>query len=311
MTRKRLLILSPIYLLLVCLGLLSCEEEDADAIFLQEQLIENENIINAYIAENNLSMQTDESGLRFSIREPAGGAGARPDTTFRQMSIQYEVRLLPSETIIDTVYQLSGTRIFEFPLGVDADFMLIGVEQALLEMGEGAEATLLLPYTLAYGATGNPFLPPFSPVRVDVRLIDAQSDEELIEEYLEENELERTSINGGVYFISQEEGNLTRPVVDSATVTVKYVGRFLDGKVFDSSNSFEILPAGSTTSSQSLIDFEDVIQGWQIGLPLLNEGGKAVLGIPSRFANRAQWGRFVPPFIPIIYEIEVISVEND
>ncbi|MGD1841367.1 MAG: FKBP-type peptidyl-prolyl cis-trans isomerase [Thermonemataceae bacterium] len=309
MTRKRLLILSPIYLLLVCLGLLSCEEEDADAIFLQERLIENENIINAYIAENNLSMQTDESGLRFSIREPAGGAGARPDTTFRHMSIQYEVRLLPSDTFIDTVYQLSRTRIFEFPLG--ADLMLTGVEQALLEMGEGAEATLLLPYTLAYGATGNPFLPPFSPVRVDVRLIDAQSDEELIEEYLEENELERTSINEGVYFISQEEGNLTRPVVDSATVTVKYVGRFLDGKVFDSSNSFEILPAGSTTSSQSLIDFEDVIQGWQIGLPLLNEGGKAILGVPSRLAYGLQGQGTIPPYEPLIFEIEVISVEND
>ena len=60
-------------------------------------------------------------------------------------------------------------------------------------------------------------------------------------------------------------------VPDKATVKVKYTGRLRDGTIFDSSREpFEFR-----------LGENKVIQGWELSMPYLKKGQKAILTIPA------------------------------
>ena len=87
------------------------------------------------------------------------------------------------------------------------------------------------------------------------------------------------------------------------TVSIHYTGKFLDGKVFDSSlqrNEPLVVPIG----------MRKVIQGWDEGIPMFNVGGKGTLVVPYNlgYGERGYPGA-IPPFSTLIFDIEVISVK--
>jgi FKBP-type peptidyl-prolyl cis-trans isomerase FklB len=85
------------------------------------------------------------------------------------------------------------------------------------------------------------------------------------------------------------------------TVTVHYVGTMLDGTTFDSSvdrgepADFPLNPGG-------------LIQGWLEALPLMKEGDKWKLFIPSDLAYGPQGNQGIPPNSLLIFEVELIKV---
>jgi FKBP-type peptidyl-prolyl cis-trans isomerase len=85
------------------------------------------------------------------------------------------------------------------------------------------------------------------------------------------------------------------------TVTVHYVGTMLDGSTFDSSVArgepadFPLNPGG-------------LIQGWLEALPLMKEGDKWKLFIPSDLAYGPQGNQGIPPNSLLIFEVELIKV---
>ena len=87
------------------------------------------------------------------------------------------------------------------------------------------------------------------------------------------------------------------------TVTVHYVGRLPDGKVFDSSKGrgqpFEVVVGGGR-----------VIKGWDVGLIGMQAGGVRQLAIPP---EEAYGKRGVPPLIPpnakLLFEVELIRIQ--
>lgn len=98
---------------------------------------------------------------------------------------------------------------------------------------------------------------------------------------------------------ASENPDAKMPLVES-TVTVHYKGTLLDGTVFDSSydrgEPIE-LPVGG------------VILGWQEILPLMKEGDKWKVSIPSDLAYGDQGaGGVIEPNAALIFEIELISV---
>jgi FKBP-type peptidyl-prolyl cis-trans isomerase len=85
------------------------------------------------------------------------------------------------------------------------------------------------------------------------------------------------------------------------TVTVHYTGTMLDGTVFDSSVArgepadFPLNPGG-------------LIQGWLEALPMMKEGDKWKLFIPSDLAYGPQGNQGIPPNSVLIFEVELIKV---
>jgi FKBP-type peptidyl-prolyl cis-trans isomerase len=125
-----------------------------------------------------------------------------------------------------------------------------------------------------------------------------EADDQLIVNYLSANKLTATKDPSGLYYIMNVAGTGTAPTATS-TVEVKYKGSLINGTVFDQT-------ASDKTFTYAL---SGLILGWQIGIPLMKEGGKATLFIPSRLGYGSQNLGTIPPNSVLIFEIELIDVK--
>jgi FKBP-type peptidyl-prolyl cis-trans isomerase len=110
---------------------------------------------------------------------------------------------------------------------------------------------------------------------------------------------EAVRTESGMVYYSMTEGTGAQPSITS-TVEVHYHGMLLDGTVFDSS-----------VDRKQTISFplQGVIKGWQEGLQLMKEGGKATLIIPADLAyGEAGSGETIPPGATLKFEVELFKV---
>jgi FKBP-type peptidyl-prolyl cis-trans isomerase len=110
---------------------------------------------------------------------------------------------------------------------------------------------------------------------------------------------EAVKTESGMVYYEMTPGTGAMPVLTS-TVEVHYHGTLTDGTVFDSS-----VDRGQTIS----FPLNGVIKGWQEGLALMKEGGKATLVIPSDLAYGEQGsGEVIPPGATLKFEVELFKV---
>jgi FKBP-type peptidyl-prolyl cis-trans isomerase FklB len=87
------------------------------------------------------------------------------------------------------------------------------------------------------------------------------------------------------------------------TVTVHYRGTLIDGKEFDSSYR---------RGKPATFPVNGVIPGWTEALPLMEEGAKWELFIPSNLAyGERSAGGDIGPNATLIFEVELISIEQN
>jgi peptidylprolyl isomerase len=108
----------------------------------------------------------------------------------------------------------------------------------------------------------------------------------------------------GLQYRIIEEGTGSRPKTGD-TVSVKYTGKLEDGTIFDSTEQHGGEPI------QFTLGVGQVIAGWDEGIALLKEGGKAELVIPPDLGYGKDG---YPPVIPenatLIFEVELVRVES-
>jgi FKBP-type peptidyl-prolyl cis-trans isomerase FkpA len=85
----------------------------------------------------------------------------------------------------------------------------------------------------------------------------------------------------------------------TSTVTVRYTGKFMDGRVFDS----------NATGSPISFGLNQVIQGWQLGLPLIKKDGLIKLIIPSSLAYGCAGYGSIPGDAVLYFEVQLIDVQ--
>lgn len=105
----------------------------------------------------------------------------------------------------------------------------------------------------------------------------------------------------GLQYEIKVKGNGKTPSPEDR-VTVHYVGKLVDGTVFDSSlDRGEPITFGTS----------QVIPGWTEALQLMQEGDQWTLYIPYDLAYGERGaGNQIPPFATLIFEVELISVES-
>lgn len=124
-----------------------------------------------------------------------------------------------------------------------------------------------------------------------------EKDIQLIKDYLADHNLTATELPSGLHYIITQEGTGDKPS-PLATVTVRYKGYLLDGTVFDQTS-------GTSTATFKLTD---LIEAWQIGIPLLKEGGgKGTFFSPSSLAYGPNGIGDIKPNSVLIFEIELVS----
>lgn len=109
-----------------------------------------------------------------------------------------------------------------------------------------------------------------------------------------------TTTASGLQYEVIREGNGEKPSLTD-TVTVHYKGQLTDGHVFDSSYD-----RGEPTT----FPLERVIEGWQEGLQLMPVGAQYRIYVPYElgYGERGA-GQDIPPFSPLIFEVELVSVQ--
>lgn len=125
-------------------------------------------------------------------------------------------------------------------------------------------------------------------------------DQELIENFLAENQIEAELHSSGLYYRVEEGGSGDESPDINSLVQVAYTGYLLSGSVFDQS------PPGNPPKFL----LQNVIRGWQEGIPLFKKGGKGTLYIPSTLGYGNMQVGPIPPNSVLIFEIELIDFWN-
>jgi FKBP-type peptidyl-prolyl cis-trans isomerase FkpA len=101
----------------------------------------------------------------------------------------------------------------------------------------------------------------------------------------------------GIFYQIVKRGETTDSAKGSAYVNVAYIGTYLDKKVFDSSYN-------------SNFGLNEVIAGWQLGIPKIGKGGEINLLLPSYFAYGPYGKGSIAPNTVLIFNVKLKSFQN-
>ncbi len=104
------------------------------------------------------------NGVRYTILK--AGKGPRP---YEKDSISINlIAKLPDGTVVEDTYQAKK------PFAATPTSFFPGLNETLLEMGEGAKWTIYVPSVLAYGEKGTSLIPPNSALILEVELLEVK-----------------------------------------------------------------------------------------------------------------------------------------
>ena len=137
---------------------------------------------------------------------------------------------------------------------------------------------------------------------------------QVLVDYVRNNGFSDIATNG-VYYKSTQEGKGIKPAQDKK-VKVHYVGKFLDGRVFDTSVESVAKESGKYDAMRKYEPLEftigkrQMIAGFEEAVKMMSEGEKGVVVIPSRLAYGARQRGEIPPFSTLIFELELVETEK-
>lgn len=124
-----------------------------------------------------------------------------------------------------------------------------------------------------------------------------ESEQATIVNYALANGITATAHSSGLHYEVVTAGTGPAPTINS-TVSVRYVGKLLNGTVFDTQ-------AGTPVT----FPVNQVIPGWQLGLPLVQEGGTIKLIVPSSLAYGCTGYGAIPADAILYFEIDLVDVQ--
>ena len=291
------------------------EEQERNAML----KIEEGEKLKLYLNDNKITTKPTESGLYYIVTKK--GKGSRIDTG-NYVKIHFTINTIDGNKIFSTRDRGEPIEI-EYGKKFDTD----GLEEALGKMKKGEKANLIVPSSIAFGEMGRGgVIPPFSTLLYDVEIINIRSKAEYDKEKALEREkqkaenqklmnIEKTKINkyikdnnittkptkDGLYYIETLKGT-GKKAGDEKKVKVHYTLYLTDGTKLQSS-----LDGGQPF--EFTLGKGQVIRGWDEGISMMNEGGKAELIVPSiiGYGERGK-GKDIPPFTPLVFEVELLEV---
>jgi FKBP-type peptidyl-prolyl cis-trans isomerase len=269
-----------------------------------------------------VKFQKTESGLEYAFHKQNPDGKKPMESDFVTGTGIYKVG--------DTVFFDSRENPNPFSFPIMPETHKGDIFEGLKMMGEGDSATFRIPADSLFPKTFRsqqlpPFVQPGDMVYLSFRVDKVQSredfeaefqarmeaqnpdaavarEQEIIEReaWLQENNITAEARPSGLIYIENIAGSGAQPQAGER-VKVHYTGTLLDGTKFDSSvdrgEPFEF------TLGQG-----QVIQGWDEGIALMKEGGKARLVIPSAIGYGSRDMGQIPPYSTLVFEVELIEV---
>jgi len=219
---------------------------------------------------------------------------------------QLRISFLLKDSLLDLYLLPNGATNPEAVSQKDASY-LIGLEEAFTLVsalvGRKIDQTIDVEYLTEGVKEGfgddSPTIP-FMDARREIDKYFADLNKENGALFLEENLLFEGVVeteSGLQYEIIQEGTGKVPNLADS--VIIHYTGRFIDGRVFESTIPSNIPYKGPLMG---------VISGWQEGVMMMKEGGQRRLYIPHQLAYGEAGKGAVEPYSTLIFDIELLKV---
>jgi len=227
------------------------------------------------------------------------------------------------KTINDSVF-FEGRR----KLQITEPSFIGAIGECFLMLAEEEMASFIISANDFFTKTLETTLPAFinesDPMKVDIDLVDIQTEEEyymekeaflhwiedfgdyekvILRQFIDQQKVEIKPTESGLYHIVLNEGTGEKVYVGD-TVTVHYEGKFLNGKFFD-----------STKRRNSPFQFVygrkwQVIEGMEEAIGRMIEGERALFIIPSQigFGETGSSTGIIPPYTSTLFEVELVEV---
>ncbi|MGV3557357.1 FKBP-type peptidyl-prolyl cis-trans isomerase [Larkinella arboricola] len=277
-------------------------------------------LVAALAACDNNRVQVTENGLKYKFHEDV------EDTPKAKVGdvMTFNITVKNSK---DSTLGSSYTTGSPVKQPLQASTFKGSLEEGLALLSKGDSATIYVNADSIAARSMQP-LPPFIPKGSDIaytiKVIDIQSMEEFqkaqvelrekqkgvdaktIADYVAKNKLAAQKTASGLYYVITQPGAGAQPA-NGDVVKVKYTGKLMDGKVFDSSDKQPQTQAG--------IDFPlgqgAVIPGWEEGIRQLRKGAKGTLIIPSGLAYGTEGAPgAIPPNSVIMFDVELVDIKK-
>ena len=273
--------------------------------------------IAAYLKANNVTVQPTKDGLY--VVEDVKGKGPKPGPK-DYLKVHYSV-----STIEGKLFYSSFKNPEPHVMQMEGQFETAGLKEGLSLLNKGSKAHLILPSKLAFGE-GNNSVEPYTPLLYEVQLVDVQSkasyDKEaaqkakdaaalaekaktqepiILQKYISDNKITVKPTPTGLYYIELKKGTGAK-AVKGKKVKVQYVGKLMNGTIFDTSKK-------TGKPFEFVLGQNQVIPGWDEGISKMNVGGKAQLIIPSSLGYGAQANQVIPAYSSLVFEVELLDVK--
>lgn len=309
-------------LLLLPISLFSCKKGGDDAHDAEMRKL------NAWILVNNITVTPTASGMYFiPVKE---GTGEMPsDTSY--IYYNYSLETLDGDIIESTEISVADNWGFHKPtthytpgmfrMNSKMFTVIKGIHEAAMLMKEGGRARLILPSNLAFGSQGfGSVLGGNTSIIVNLELYKvvnniASYEKELVYQYSEDSlpQPKESMEKGNIYYKKLIQYPDSLLVADVAKeVRVYYIGRFLDGYIFDTNIKAVAEEAGIYNANKSYTPFSvtlesnAVVPAFEKVLLMMRKDEKFKLVTTSSFGYGEQLNNpGIPPFSPLVFEITV------
>ncbi len=258
-----------------------------------------------------------DSGFEYKIIPGHGHGNHIEKDNVLDLHLKYHTQ---NDSLLFNSEELAGKfRVMIFDSGEGGLF-----QEALKLLKIGDSAQFLIPAYDFYKNTIYASVPDFikkdEPLRIEVRIHNIVSKEELnkeydqyifkmeaqenllLQDYLKKENISVKPTETGLYIIPLEKGKGVK-AQKGKTVVVHYQGRLINGQIFDSS-----IDRGEPI--KFVIGEGDVIPAWEEVVLNMSRGEKIKLITPSKQAY-GEYGfeKIIPPFATLIFEIKLVDIQ--
>jgi FKBP-type peptidyl-prolyl cis-trans isomerase len=126
--------------------------------------------------------------------------------------------------------------------------------------------------------------------------VNPKDEEPQIVAYASANAINATKHLSGIYYEIISAGTGATPTINSK-VSVTYTGKLLNGTQFDQA------------TAPISFSLAQVIEGWQIGIPLIQKGGRIKLIIPSSYGYGCNGYSPIPGNAVLFFDVTLTDVQ--
>lgn len=176
--------------------------------------------------------------------------------------------------------------------------LITGLDEGLLLMNEGDQIRFIIPPALGFGSAKNGAIPANATLTFDIEMIKVNP--KIVVKPFPIEGKRVYNHESGLQYIIVEEGKGER-VQGNQSVEMHYTGYLQDGTIFDSS-----IKRNQPFSFK--LGLNQVIKGWEIGVPLMKVGDKMRLILPPELGYGDRAVGNIPPNSKLIFDVELLRV---